>query len=269
VKIEIIQKETPDLKDPIVICGLPGSALVGKLAVDHLISELGAKLLAEIFCDALAPQVIIRDDGTVSLMRNELFYWKNPVRNAKDLVFYTGDAQPGTSESEYAVAHAIVSFLMEKYHSNRLISLGAFVTGKRVAKPQTYAAATEKNMANQIAERGCIIMDQGAITGMNGLLIGVAGVMGLSGYTLLGETSGYLFDPKASEAVLVSLSKIEGISVNMRKLHERAKEVEVLLRSIERTGREGQNPLLEGRRGQELQSPAEQTDERKKLDYIS
>jgi uncharacterized protein (TIGR00162 family) len=234
LKVDIVVKEKPKLTNPIVICGLPGSAFVGKLAVDHLITELSAKQLAEFYCDGFAPQVMITENGTVSLMKNEMFYWKDPDKEKRDLIFYTGDAQPATSEAEYALSEAVIDFLLKEYGSKDVITLGAFVTGSFVDSPKVYAAATDASLVKKIEELGCVLMREGAITGMNGLLLGMAKLKGMSGYTLLGETSGYMLDPKASESVLVLLSKITGISVSMQKMRERAKEAEAVLQTIER-----------------------------------
>jgi len=39
--------EVPKAKDPVLICGLPGSGYVGKLAADHLVSSMKLKKVAE------------------------------------------------------------------------------------------------------------------------------------------------------------------------------------------------------------------------------
>jgi len=92
-------------------------------------------------------------------------------------------------------------------------------------------------------------MDGGSITGMNGLIIGIAKLRGLQGTCLLGETSGYVVDAKASKAILESLLSVIGIRVDMTKLEKRAKDTEMLIQTIEqqaagRAGRitEGQQP---------------------------
>ncbi|MFN3621923.1 MAG: PAC2 family protein, partial [Nitrososphaerales archaeon] len=66
------------------------------------------------------------------------------------------------------------------------------------------------------------------ITGMNGLIIGLAALRGMSGACLLGETSGYVMDPKASYAVLSLLKKVLGLEVDLTPLEERARQGEVL-----------------------------------------
>src|SRR5213080_815981 len=69
----------PQLHSPYLICGFPGSGYVGKLAVDHLIHELDAKHLADIYSTSFPPQVVIRADGIAELMKNSIFYSEKPI----------------------------------------------------------------------------------------------------------------------------------------------------------------------------------------------
>ncbi len=85
-----------------------------------------------------------------------------------------------------------------------------------------YAAVTDLSLESIVSGTGCEIMNSGAISGMNGLLLGMARLKGLSGFTLLGETSGYTFEAKAPELVLSCLSKILGIKVNYEKLRRKS-----------------------------------------------
>ena len=66
----------PGSKFPTLICGFPGSGYVGKLAIDHLIHELNASHLADIYSNTFPPQVMIKPDGTVDLIKNAMFYHK-------------------------------------------------------------------------------------------------------------------------------------------------------------------------------------------------
>ena len=66
----------PQLQSPYLICGFPGSGYVGKIAVDHLIQELDAKHLADIYSTSFPPQVLIKTNGIAELMKNSIFYSK-------------------------------------------------------------------------------------------------------------------------------------------------------------------------------------------------
>ena len=56
--------------------------------------------------------------------------------------------------------------------------------------------------------------------------------MECQGITLLGETSGYVVDAKASKSILESLLSIVGIMVDMTNLDKRAKDTEMLIQTI-------------------------------------
>ena len=86
----------PQLNSPILICGFPGSGYVGKIAIDHLIQELSANHLADIYSGSFPSQIMIRGDGIAELMKNTIFYSKasTPPSSDHDMLLLTGDSQP-------------------------------------------------------------------------------------------------------------------------------------------------------------------------------
>ena len=90
----------PDSKFPNLICGFPGSGYVGKLAVDHLKDELSAKHLVDIYSNTFPPQVLIKPDGTVDLIRNAIFYYESPISPSLNMMFLTGDSQPSNPDAD-------------------------------------------------------------------------------------------------------------------------------------------------------------------------
>ena len=60
------------LKDPIFVEGLPGVGHVGKLVADHMVEELQAEKIMEIYSPHFPPQVMVREDGTIKQVRNEI-----------------------------------------------------------------------------------------------------------------------------------------------------------------------------------------------------
>lgn len=230
LKIVFNEKRMPDLEEPYLVCGFPGSGYVGKLAIEHLIQEVNAKLLADIYSYSFPPQVMIRSDGTADLMKNMIYYWKNDGK--PDMLILTGDAQPSTPEAEYILGNEILD-LADKLHAKTVFTLAAYITGVFADKPKVYATATDTDLIKEFQRRGLLVMDGGSITGMNGLLLGLAKLKGMRGTCLLGETSGYVVDAKASQAVLEVLLDIVGAKIDMKNLEKRAKETETLIQTIE------------------------------------
>ena len=225
-------KEVPKLREPVLICGLPGSGYVGKIAVEHVITELKAGQIGELYSYSFPPQVVIKNDGTAEPMKNTLYALKADG-DAQDMLIFTGDSQPVTPEANYEIADKVLE-IAQGMGVKQVFTLAAFVTGAFVEKPRVFGTATEIDLVRLIEKNDVIIMKEGTITGMNGVLIGVCKIRGMKGVSLLGETSGYIVDAKASEAVLRVLSKIIGLKIDMGILEARSKETEVVIQTIEK-----------------------------------
>ncbi len=227
-KISVEISSLPELKKPKLICGLPGSGYVGKLAIDYVIDKLQAKQFGDIYSSSFPPQVSIQSDGTVDLVKNSLFYCNT---NGQDLVLLTGDAQPVSAQGEYALAEEIIE-ICKKMNVNEIYTLAAYITGKFSKIPKVFGTGTSPKIVNEFSKFGISKMDKGNITGMNGVIIGIAKRSSISGICLLGETSGYVIDAKASKVILESLSKILNIEFDMSELDKRAKDTEEIIKAL-------------------------------------
>lgn len=228
-KIMVEISSLPKLKNPKLICGLPGSGYVGKLAVDYIIDKLKGSKFADIYSSSFPPQVTIQSNGTVDLIKNSLYYYKN---GSNDLVFLTGDAQPVSAQAEYALAEEILN-VCKKLKVDNIYTLAAYITGKFSQTPRVYGTSTSSKVVKEFSKYGVLTMNKGSITGMNGVIIGIAKKSTMTGICLLGETSGYVIDAKASKAILEVLSKILNIKFDMSELNKRAEDTEQVIKSIE------------------------------------
>ncbi len=222
--------EEPRAEDPVLVCGLPGSGYVGKLAADHLVSAFNLKKVAEYTSSSFPPQVSVREDGTVDPPKGEMFY--APTNDGRSLFVFTADAQPTTSEGEYALSDAVVKFA-SRCGVRKVYTLAAYITGSFSKSPRVYGAGTSKGMVESLRGKGVTLMKDGGISGMNGLLIGVAALRGLEGACLLGETSGYVVDAGASKAVLELLSKVVDLPIDTSKLEEKAEETQKVISQLQ------------------------------------
>jgi hypothetical protein len=222
--------ETPKAANPVLVCGLPGSGYVGKLAADHLVSAFKLRKVAEYTSSTFPPQVSVKEDGTADPPRGELFY--AAVKRGRGLFVFTADAQPTTSEGEYELSDAVVKFA-KRCGVKQVYTLAAYITGSFSKSPKVYGSGTSKGMVGMLGDNGVVLMKDGGISGMNGLLIGVAAIRGLEGACLLGETSGYVVDAGASKAVLELLSKVLDISIDTSKLEAKAEETSKVISQLQ------------------------------------
>lgn len=233
----------PTLKNAILIEGLPGIGNVGKLAVEHLIENIGAKKFAEIYSKDFPPQVFINTDGTIKLVSNELFYWKARSKKHRDLLLLTGDYQGLSSSGQYELTDAILK-IAEDFNVKQIFTLGGYGLGKDIKKPRVLGAATSKKLVTRMKKFGVLFKENepgGGIIGASGLLLGIGKLYGMEGVCLMGETPGYLVDPKSAKAVLKILASILNMEIDLSELEMKAKEIESIaqqLRDLEQMARE-------------------------------
>lgn len=246
-KAEVVEKVLRVSKaiDPVLVCGLPGSGYVGKLAADHLVSTFKLKRVAEYTSESFPPQVNVRADGTAEETKGELYFGQ--AAKGKDLFVFTADAQPATSDGEYELSDVVVK-MAKKCGVKRVYALAAYITGSFSASPKVYGAATSKAMLDSISEIGVTVMKDGGISGMNGLLIGMAALRGLEGACLLGETSGFVVDAGASKAVLEVLSTAVGFPIDTSKLKEKAEETQKVISQLQAMSEQSQETAPQPRR---------------------
>ncbi|MCK5261602.1 MAG: PAC2 family protein, partial [Thermoplasmatales archaeon] len=72
----------------------------------------------------------------------------------------------------------------------------------------------------------------GGIIGASGLLLGLGKLRGFEGACFMGETPGYLVDPKSAKAVLKIVTKITNVDIDLSRLEEKAKEIEQIAKQL-------------------------------------
>jgi proteasome assembly chaperone (PAC2) family protein len=74
---------------------------------------------------------------------------------------------------------------------------------------------------------------------VSGLLLGLGGRRGFDAACLMGETSGYLVDPKSARAVLEVLETVLGFDLDYGDLEDRAEEMEEVVGKIQEMQSQG------------------------------
>ena len=224
----------PKLINPILIEGLPGIGNVGKLAVEHLIDNIKAKKFAELYCKDFPPQVFINPDGTIELVKNEFYYWKAENKNQRDLILLTGDYQGLSSQGQYELVEKILD-LAEGFGVKEIFTLGGYGLGHEIEKPSVLCATTDRDLVKAMKKHGAIFRKNepgGGIVGASGLLLGLGKLRGLKGVCFMGETPGYLVDPKSAKEVLKVLMNATNLEVDLSALEDKAKEIEQIAQQL-------------------------------------
>lgn len=230
-KVQVSLEKTPKLRNPVMVCGLPDSGNVAKLVIDQLVKQLKAEKFAEIYSNALPPRVLVGEDGTVDLMKHSMFFWENGDGD-RDIILYTGDAQPTNPEAAYALADKALE-IGQSLGADTVLTVGAYITGEFANEPRVFGTGTDKGLLKELESMGVSAINEGSITWMNGLLVGLSKLRNLKGVFLAGETSGYIIDARAARAVLRTLAQKLNIPIDLTELDQKAKESEPLVKSME------------------------------------
>jgi len=230
-EIEVEHTEDVDLDDPVLVEGLPGVGHVGKLAAEHLVDEYEGVLVRRIHSEHLPPQVGIEADGIATLSAVEFHAVETPGR---DVLVLVGDHQAQSNEGHYRMADAFLD-VAEDHGVEELYALGGVPTGELIEEYEVLGAATSEESIAELSELDVAFREDepaGGIVGVSGLLLGLGDRRGIDGACLMGETSGYLVDPKSARAVLEVLGEVLDLEFDFSDLEERAEEMEEVINRI-------------------------------------
>lgn len=228
-----------DFSDPVVIEGLPGVGHVGKLAAEHLIEEYDSRHLCRVYSEHFPPQVKVDDGGIASLAAAD--FYSVPAGD-RGVVVLVGDYQATEGIGHYRLTEAFLD-VAESVGGAEILALGGVPTGELVEEYTVIGAVTNSTARDRFEECGVEFRSNepaGGIVGTSGLLLGLGARRDLPAACLMGETSGYLVDPKSAQAVLEVLEALLGFDVDFTRLEERAAEMEEFIREYQDQGESGQ-----------------------------
>lgn len=234
MKTTIIERRVKPHR-PVIVEGLPGLGSVGKVAASYLIRQLKAKAIADLYSPHFPYYALVDKQGVARLPRNEFYLWRNSRRN-KELVIITGDCQPQTNYGQYEVANKILDYA-RKHSASLVITVGGYSSSRRV-EPKIVGATSDRNLIKRLQAAGVQVDKTGIpIVGIAGLILALAEARGLKAICLLGETVGYMPDPKAAKAVLQVVAKLVGLSLDLKNIEKeivRMREVEARIKEADK-----------------------------------
>ena len=222
----------PALNRPIFVTALPGVANVGKIAGDYLAEKLGARLFARIFSEDFPPQVMLDEESVVSLACNEL--WHANV-GGQDIVFLRGAHQGATPESQFYLAQFMFDLVMEMDVS-KIVTLGGYCVQEFIDEgPRVLGAVSDTKIKEEFSKYGVVFASKdpaGGIVGAAGMFVGLGKIYGIPSVCLMGETKGYMADPRAAIATLRILTKMLGTEIDMAEINEAADQIDEITGKI-------------------------------------
>jgi len=216
-----------ELKNPILVEGFPGLGMVGSIATKYLVKQLKAQKLAVLHSPHFPYHVVVDKKGGARLLRGEFYFLKNET-GENDFIFLTGDSQSQTIEGQFEVANSILDFA-EKKKVKIVITIGGY-RNEFEGTPNVVAVSTNPVLLEKALNAKAVSSEAGTpIVGTAGLLLGLAKFRRMDAVCLLGETRGYLPDPKTAKTVIEILQGLLGLDVDLKGLDEEIEQSKEIL----------------------------------------
>ena len=218
----------------------------------YLKDKLGAEEFAEMSASGyFHPSGVWIDNSLIDMPQypvGKFYFYKNPA-GGSDVIIFISDAQPFI-EKGYPYALEIIDFAVS-LKVKRVYTFAAMpVPIEHTQLPEVHVVATQKEILDNFTKMNVKSMTTGQISGLNGLILGVAKEKGLDGVCLLGEIPLYTIqieNPLASMAVLDVLSRALHILVDLSQLQKHAdqinQEIEHLIEYLKNPPEEEENPI--------------------------
>ncbi|TAN34564.1 MAG: proteasome assembly chaperone family protein [Candidatus Methanoperedens sp.] len=218
-------------KNPIVIEGFPGTGLVGNIACQHIIEEMGMKYVGSIDSKYFPP---------LAVLFNGIVYMPVRIYEApkKDIIVVISDI-PIHPTASYDLSKVLVEWMVSIQAKNIVSIAGiATTTGMR----RVFGGATNNEMLEKIKDK-TEIFPVGTISGISGSIMTDCLIRKIPAISLLGETPGPNPDPRAAVEVLTVLNNIFGLSINTEKLMSQAEQIELELSKLAEQVKTTETPM--------------------------
>jgi proteasome assembly chaperone (PAC2) family protein len=226
-RVRIVEYSSPELREPVLIQGLPGLGYVGKISVDFLVEHLNTVHFAELYSNYLTLQdgslgVDIKSDGKFELPKYDFYAYTDTIPN---LILLTGSTQP-IRWGQYEVCDEAIRFV-ERLGCKSVVAIGGYGITQGEDRGSVYAVIDDSFLKDKLQDSSVRITSGGQVTGACGLILGLGRQMGMSCLGLLGATNVNYPDAVAAKSVVKTLATIFGLSLDYAELDNAMADIEL------------------------------------------
>lgn len=240
--IRIVEKKKPT-KGSTAIFAFPDVGLVGPIAVKHVVNELGMEEIGHITSNKFPPVTAVHKSRPAYPVR---------IFGKGDLIVLTSEI-PIVPDLIGEFSSSLIEWLKEIQAKKALI-LGGLPHQNRmeVEEPEVHGIPSDGEMDDLLTENDIHVLQEGFITGINGVFLRELAEEGLPGIYLMAESHRSYPDPGSAASVLEVVSELEGLDINIKKLREEEEEIKVAARDLMR---KTQNAMQKSGKDQEEEIP--------------
>jgi len=225
-----------DLPERWLVAAWPGLGQVATTAAVYLLSKLRMHQVAEFGARGYfeLESVDVRGGllSATQLPRSRFFLWRNP-KAGRDIVVFLGEAQPPLGK--LALCQRLIS-AGRALGVRRVFTFSAMATDMDPrARSRVFGVASDPPSLADLRKREVLLLNEGTITGLNGVALAAASEAGLPALGLLGEMPGvapHLPCPNASAAVLRVFREMAGLELDLSELEEYGRAMQAQLSAL-------------------------------------
>lgn len=217
-------EELKHLNKPWIVAVWPGMGHVSLSAGYYLMAKLHMELFAEISAgDLFDVESVEIKDGILQagqLPRSRFFVWRDPEKK-HDLILFIGEAQPPLGK--YRFCQRLIE-LAKGWGVERVITFASLATDTGLEEQaRVFCTTSSAELLQSLRQQGLVVLEQGQISGLNGVLLAAAVEAGIESACLLGEMPQMFAQvpyPKAALAVLGAFAKVSGLQLDLHELEQ-------------------------------------------------
>lgn len=210
-----------NLQNPLLIEGVSGIGSIARIVATHIIKSLAAEKFGEISSPFFQDIAVSTPDGSVQSSLMEFYHSRYESLN--DLIVLYGNTQALTSYGQYELCGKILD-VAQSVGCQLVVCVEGLSKNISAGAPRVYFTATDFETLDRLMKYDLGIF-QGRISGMSGLLLGLAKLRGMKGFCLLVETAGVYSDVVAAKAILDRLNSILGLKIDLADLEKAAENI--------------------------------------------
>lgn len=219
---------------PLLLSAWTGAGNAGILAIDYFRRKLNAHLFAQIdMSKFVVPESIVVDSGVAHFPetpQSVFYHMHNP-----DLIIFESNAHAG-GDHDIEVMNTILELAQELKTSCVYTAAAIPQSISHSTVPSVLYACNNPGLKNDLERMDLIAMPDGVISGLNGLMLGFAGIKGIDAICLLATIPAYaagLTYPRAALAIVKKLSLITGTKPDFTELEIDVEKTDPMFAEIE------------------------------------
>ncbi len=219
---------------PLMFAAWPGMGNVALLAMDYLRKHVDARFFAEVdMSPFFTPEAIVVENGMArfpEIPKSIFHQHHNP-----DVIIFESNTATGGKDG-ITIVNGILD-VARQLKAPRIYTAAAYAQPMSHRTPsRMYSACNRERLRRELTQSGVRPLPSGYVSGLNGLLLGIAASQDVEAACFLATIPSYaaaIAYPKASLSIVNAIARVTRLEVDTRELEAEVAATDTVLEEIE------------------------------------